>query len=278
MFEHATCADRHPVAARLAAVIDELTNLPLDTLARDELLALTRDLETQRRRLPVTDHRLVAELSARGVAAELSVRDTRTLLASMLRIAPDEATARVRAAEHLGPRRGLSGEDLGPLFPRAAAALAEGVISERHARVITSTVDRLPLAVAASCDQQVEAFLTEQASVFDPKRLAVIARRLRDTLDPDGTHSEAKDHERRREIRLRQNSDGSGRLEGTLTPWLLAALRAVLDPLARPCPAEDGTRDPRTSGQRYHDALQAAMQRLLRSRTLAAPPPPSSSS
>ena len=226
------------VLGRLRAVVDELTALDLTGLPQDRLLEFTRTLEEQKRRLPGAEHRLVSELAGRGVAAQLSVRDTRALLQRMLRITPGEALGRVRAAETLGPRQAVSGEPLGALFPAVAAAQSAGAISAEHARS------------------------------FDPKQLATIARRVRDTLDPDGTLSEPADHERRREVRLSDNPDGSGRLHGTLTPWLLAALRAVLDPLARPRPATDGTRDPRSSGQRYHDALESLVQRMLRSGTL----------
>jgi len=57
---------------QLTAAIDTLTELDLTRLDRDELLALLRGLETQRRRLPVVDHALVAELDQRGVAGELA--------------------------------------------------------------------------------------------------------------------------------------------------------------------------------------------------------------
>ena len=55
--------------------------------------------------------------------------------------------------------------------------------------------------------------------------------------------------------------DGAGHLDGDLTPECAAAVRAVLDPLAKRCGAEDT----RSHGQRYHDALQEAMTRLLAS-------------
>ena len=38
-----------------------------------------------------------------------------------------------------------------------------------------------------------------------------------------------------------------------------------MDTLARPQPAEDGQRDPRTPGQRNHDALHDGLLMLLRS-------------
>jgi len=57
------------VVAQLAAAVDALAELDLSRLDRDELLEVLRALETQRRRLPVVDHALIAELDQRGVAA-----------------------------------------------------------------------------------------------------------------------------------------------------------------------------------------------------------------
>src|SRR5256885_1249720 len=134
---------------QLSAAIESLTSLDLARLDRDELLTLLRGLETQRRRLPVVDHALVAELDQRGVAGELAARDTKTLLREVLRLSPREAKARYTAAVDLGPRRGLTGELLPPLLPAVAAAQADGTISAEHARVITHVIELLPPAVEA---------------------------------------------------------------------------------------------------------------------------------
>ena len=49
-----------------------------------------------------------------------------------------------------------------------------------------------------------------------------------------------------------------------------AVLRAALDPLAAPCPAADGTPDPRTAGQRMFDALIELARRARQHGTLPA--------
>ena len=64
-----------------------------------------------------------------------------------------------------------------------------------------------------------------------------------------------------RQVRLETTFDGAGVLNGDLTPEAAAVVRAVLDALSAPVGAEDT----RTHGQRYHDALQEAMNRLLAS-------------
>src|SRR5882757_3645687 len=123
---------------QLSAAVDTLTELDLTALGRDDLLALLRGLETQRRRLPVVDHALIAELDQRGIAGELMARDTAALLREVLRVSPREATARHEAAVDLGPGRSLTGVPRPPLLPVVAAVQAEGSISAEHARVIAT--------------------------------------------------------------------------------------------------------------------------------------------
>ena len=259
-----------PVAARLSALVDELQTLTLPAATDDELLSLLRDLETEKRRLASVDHAVIAEVEQRGLAAGLACRGTADLLVQALRVEPREAKARVRAAADLGPRRQLTGAPLPPLFAAAAAASAQGVISRAHARVVTKTVDKLSAAVAAEHDTAVEAFLVAQAGQHSPRTLRVIARRLLDTLDPDGTLSTERDRHRRRDLSVRQRSDGSGQVSGQLDAVCTEALLTVLDTLARPTPAEDGEPDRRSAGQRRHDALRDGLLTLLRSDQLPA--------
>jgi len=77
--------------------------------------------------------------------------------------------------------------------------------------------------------------------------------------DPDGD-----DPALDRALFLDTTLDGAGVLRGDLTPECAAMVRAVLDALSAP----GGAGDLRTRAQRYHDALAAAMQRLLSSNLL----------
>jgi hypothetical protein len=60
-------------------------------------------------------------------------------------------------------------------------------------------------------------------------------------------------------VRLETTFEGAGVLAGDLTPECAAVVGAVLDALSAPAGAEDT----RTHEQRYHDALQEAMRRLV---------------
>jgi hypothetical protein len=232
MFERETEPDT--AAARavglLTTAIDALAALDLTTLSRDELLGLTRIVEAHRRRLPVVDHRLVAELDSRGVAFELRCASTAALLRKALRLAPADAKARVSAAADLGARRAISGEALPPLFTRVAAAQAEGAISAWHAAVIAEAIDELPAQAQAEHAAATEERLVADARVFDPVQLCRLARWIVAIVDPDGTLAD----ERRRGATLSHNGDGSGELRAHLTPTALAVWEAVLDPLAAP--------------------------------------------
>src|SRR5882724_6740599 len=250
---------------QLSTTVDALIALDLTRLCRGDLLELLRGLETQRRRLPVVDHALIAELDHRGAAGELMARDTAALLREVLRVSPREATARHEAALDLGPGQSLTGVPRPPLLPAVAAAQAEGAISPEHARVIATVISELPKDVEVEHGAAVEARLVAEARRFDPSVLATLARRVVALLNPDGVLADDVEHDRRRHASLSGNRDGSGELRAHLTPTALAQWQAVLDPLAAPKPSDADGPDPRSPGQRMHDALADAAHRLLAS-------------
>ncbi|MDT4962331.1 MAG: hypothetical protein QOF87_1978, partial [Pseudonocardiales bacterium] len=135
------------------------------------ILELLRGLETGRNRLATAEHALIADAEAQGLPHEHACPSTPNWLSQLLRINPAEATARVKAAADLGPRRGLTGEQLPPIFEQVAAAQASGEISAAHARVITRCVDALPAAVQAEHDLAVQASLVEHAHTLNPRQL-----------------------------------------------------------------------------------------------------------
>jgi hypothetical protein len=279
--------------AQLGAAVDALARVCLDTAGDETLLGLLRELEVAKHRLAALDAVIVAQVHARGLAGPHACASTAALLMQLLRLHPREAAGRVRAAQELGPRRALTGERLGPVFPAVADALSAGRISARHAGVITRTIDALPEPVAAAQDRAVEQFLVSEAERCNPAQLAVLARRISDTLDPDGTLTDVEQRHRRRYLHLTQRPDGSAHLEAELEPVCAEALLTVLDTLARPNPATTGVdagstngagidaepgsdagtgsgatvvqRDLRSPGQRRHDGLRDALLTLIRS-------------
>ena len=136
------------------------------------------------------------------------------LLSERLRIGRREAAgtgAAGRAARaHDGP---CHGESLPARYPQVAAAVAQGVISDRHAALICRTIDELPDAVLEQAGA-VEATLVEHARTLNPDQLAVLTRTVRACLDPDGVLASERDHDRHRHATLTVLPDGSGPAAG----------------------------------------------------------------
>jgi hypothetical protein len=241
--------------ARLESAVEEVIALSLTSSSDAEVVALWQRLETVSRRLAVADHAVIAEVSTRRLDFSHACNGIAAFARQTLRIGIREAHARVRAADAAGPRRAMTGEALGPIYPRVAAAQHDGDISPAHARIIVRCVDKLPDAIQAERGEAVEEFLVEQAANFDPDALAKLAERIALTLDPDGQLTDLEHRERHRDFRAQQHPDGSGTIHGEFTAEAMQHLLTMLDTLARPRPATDGMQDSRTPGQRRHDAV-----------------------
>ncbi|MGH8861808.1 MAG: DUF222 domain-containing protein, partial [Jatrophihabitantaceae bacterium] len=74
-----------------------------------------------------------------------AARNPVDFLRFLLNLSAADAAARVAASHALGPRRSLTGEPLGPIFPTVAVALAAGAICSRAAAIIVATVEKLPV-------------------------------------------------------------------------------------------------------------------------------------
>ena len=141
--------------------------------------------------------------------------------------------------------------------PQVVAALAEGqILSESVARRICQWTDKLPEDCRLAADTILIVAAKSGADLRGLAELAaeIYARSLPDT--PDDDKDEAFED---RSVRLETTFDGAGVLSGDLTPECASVVTAVLDALSAPAGAEDT----RTYGQRYHDALQEAMRRLV---------------
>ncbi len=253
---------------RAHAVVDELQGLELTGLNEEQLLGYWRELERLRRRLPTLDHALILEGEGRGLPDTHHVRGMGQLLRGLLRLDPHEAAGRVRAAEAGGARRAMTGQALPAIYPAVAAAQAAGTISERHARVVVDTIDKLPDAVQAVEGARVESDLVGYAGQFDPVQLGKLALRISAYLDPDGRLKDVDYRAKHRDLTTRARPDGSGTLTGELTAEAMELLLLHFDALAAPQPEVDGVKDPRSAGQRRHDALLEALKLNVRAQQL----------
>ncbi|MDT4923710.1 MAG: hypothetical protein QOG01_1423, partial [Pseudonocardiales bacterium] len=156
MSEGAAIVESDDVLARLESAVDEVIGLSLTSSSDDDVVALWQRLEAVSRRLAVADHVVISEVSTRRLDFSHGCTGIAAFARQALRIGIREAHARVRAADAAGPRRAMTGQALGPIYPRVAAAQAAGDISPAHARIIVGCVDKLPDAVQAERGHGVE--------------------------------------------------------------------------------------------------------------------------
>ena len=142
--------------------------------------------------------------------------------------------------------------------PAVIAALAEGtVLTELMARLICGWTGKLPESCRDAADGILLTAARGGARKEDLAALAaeIYARSLPD--DQDGNDLLPSFEDRR--VRVESTFGGAGVIAGDLTPECAAVVTAVLEALSAPA----GAQDTRTKDQRYHDALEDAMRRLV---------------
>lgn len=269
----ALVVDRFTAALGAAhAALDELQSTPVFGLTDDELLAGLRELERLRRRLPSVEHALIKEAEVRSLPATLAHGTTASFLRGLLHIEPGEAAARARAAEAFADRF-VGGQRVDPIYRHVAAAQTDGLVSARAAAVIVDAVDKLPDDAQAEAGDRIERELVHYAESFDAISLGKLALRLRECYDPDGNEAAYEFRQRTRAFGLSVRSDGSSSGAGEFTAELTERLLVLFDSVAAPKPAQQATdgaleKDPRSAGQRRHDALLEALQLIGRAELL----------
>jgi hypothetical protein len=140
--------------------------------------------------------------------------------------------------------------------PQVLTALAEGIVlSESMALTICAWTDKLPGNCRETADEILIAAARAGARKEDLAALAaeIYARSLPESEDdPEPSFED-------RNLRVETTFQGAGVVSGDLTPQCAAVVQAVLDALSAPRGAEDT----RSREQRYHDALEDAMRRLV---------------
>ncbi len=140
--------------------------------------------------------------------------------------------------------------------PEVAQALAAGEMSESYARMICQWTDKLP----GDCREAADAILVAAARAgMDVRDLAGLAGEIYARSLPEDPGKDRDQAFEDRSVKLETTFDGAGVLNGDLTPECASVVTAVLDALSAPAGAEDT----RSQAQRYHDALQEAMRRLV---------------
>ena len=150
--------------------------------------------------------------------------------------------------------------------PLVLAALAGRAVSKSYAREICWWTDKLPPESRQAAD---EILLGAAASGLELADLAGLAaemyeRSRQGTPDDEGPDGEDRDGDPGaglddRAVKVSATLGGAGVIRGALTPECTEFVTTVLDALSAPVGADDD----RTHEQRYHDALQEAMRRLV---------------
>src|SRR3954452_13520031 len=148
--------------------------------------------------------------------------------------------------------------------PAVRGALADEAISTSYAREVCRWTGSMPGDARAAAD---EILLGAAAAGLELADLAALAAEMYeksrqdrpDDDDGDGADGDGGDGFGDRAVRLATTLGGAGVIHGDLTPECAEFVQTVLDALSAPAGAEDD----RSHEQRYHDALQEAMRRLL---------------
>ncbi len=274
--------DREALSAAfdtIDAALDDLVGYDCDALATPEQLAVLERCETVRRRLPAIEHPLINSLARQAPSQELGGTLAHAIAEATL-INRSEASRRIKEARDLGPRHGLTGEPMPPMLAATAAAQRDGTLGPGQVAVIRKFYHQLPGWIDATTREQAETKLATEGTRYRPEQLDKLAATLADCLNPDGTFTD-EDRARQRGLTLgNQQPDGMSQLRGWLTPEARATVEAVIAKLAAPgmCNPNDETpcvegspseqaveNDGRSGAQRNHDALNAALRRLLAS-------------
>jgi Domain of unknown function (DUF222)/HNH endonuclease len=153
------------------------------------------------------------------------------------------------ATDHIGWSRRTG------THPRILDALTSEDLSTSYARTICFWTDKLP----ADCRDSADAILVSAAQMgMDLADLAALAAEIEARSRPDVPDEDGPRFEDRA-VKLETTFGGAGVLTGDLSPECAAVVSAVLDALSAPRGAEDD----RNHAQRYHDALEDAMRRLV---------------
>jgi len=280
-------SDRAAIFAAYTAaeeVVTELNSFEYSGLSvRDQLELLSRR-EKLMRRFPAADHALLAGLRAQTTPKEIGGKNWADVLRIRLHINSEDARRRVRHGEHVGPRTGLTGEALPPLWEEVARAQAAGDLNAEHIEVIANLLANLPLWVDLATTTQCEQSLVAGARHQTPEELRAAAKRLMDALDPDGPEpDDSEPHPKRGMTTGKQRSDHTSEISGTIDAETRAYWDAINDKWAAPgmCnpadpqPCISGTPtqeqiagDTRTPAQRRHDAYKMVGRMILQSRML----------
>ncbi|WP_152361019.1 HNH endonuclease signature motif containing protein [Microlunatus speluncae] len=263
------------VEVAVAELITTLRQGGLDHHDQAGLLTLLDRAETVRKQWQAVDAEILAVCRDRGIAERECQRSMAKVLERRCLINPGEARQRVKAAEAVGPRETPTGMPLPRLRDQVGAAMVAGAIAAQQVALVNDTLEQLDQAeVEPDLVGQVETELVEHCRQYGPKELKQLCQKYLDTYDPDGPEPNEQRNAERRSWRMHVTPSGAVVGEFRLTPETGAKAQAIFSSLAdlradttsRTAGGVGGkvAKDPRSHGQRMHDAFDDLCSRLLR--------------
>ena len=239
-----------PVAAAAAveeavgALVGSVSAGAVRDLTHQQLGDLVSSVRRDLARLESVQLEAVGEVDARGSHRHGGALTAAGWLRMLTRATPAEAAGAVRTARVL--RTGM--------LPRTRAALAEGAITGRHARVIADAVVDAPAGAVALIEPEAVAAAAEA----DVRAVANLMRAFGHALDPDAADAAAVRRYERAGVTFSPTLDGSMAISG-LADEVTGALIATAVDTAAP----QVTGDTRTAARRRLDGLAEIARRYL---------------
>jgi hypothetical protein len=191
--------------------------------------------------------RLLAVFDTQQGCVDDGQRTTRTWLVNSLRITKGQA-GHYKAIQALADKH-----------PALLAGLRDRVFTTSEALLVARWANAIPEQYRACAEDILAGAARRGADLQGLARLC--AEILARTAPPDPDKDPDDDPRLDRSVGLDTTIDGVGVLRGDLTDECAAMVQSVLDALSAPA----GGGDLRTQPQRFHDALEEAMRRLLAS-------------
>ncbi|MFE6511028.1 DUF222 domain-containing protein [Nocardioides sp. NPDC057767] len=208
---------------------DLLSSAPVywRTDQKKDLLARLEKLQAQQAALKL---RVLA--SAGDIAEETGVKDASGWMRTELLV--DKAIARSQIKLAVGVAK----------YDLVDAGLAEGVVSQDKARVITKALAAIATDPAASAEDLVlaEKLLVDHATRLTANELKIVGKRILSEIDPErfeqaeaaALHREEELAARRTFFTSRDNGDGTIDIQARVSRAVGLRLRTILDSLAQP--------------------------------------------
>lgn len=225
--------------------------------------------------------RVLAPLIANPAEAErLGFASPIAAVASIARISERSARARLKVATGVCPSAGVTGAPLPASRAILSDALSAGEIGLEAATLVATELESVAGRAAADVVEMAETIMVGLATGTSPTGKQMVSavsvdylakeiRQVTATVDPDGARPREERAIRRREFRIgAPDEDGLVPVYGRLMPEIGSLLAGLLEAHRRsprfadgldeaPSSADDlaPTSDPRTPGQRRHDAI-----------------------